>query len=466
MKKSKLCRILRTFPPDEQERFRAFVASPYHSGKSELTQLLATLLQYWPAFEINKKTVFAHAFPDSAYNDKQFRYLTSDLNKLAEQFLAIQTYQQQPVRHDLDTLLAFAERSLDKEYAHIHRRIKQSFDQRSERDVSYYDDQHRLATVEQRHFELQRQRTFDKSLQKASDYLDHYYFLQKLKYSCGMLDRQQVIKGNYELNLTEALIQHVELQDFFGDQVIFYYYNVLLALREENKEEHFFRLRALLMTPAKAVPFAELRDLYFFAINYCLRKIRQGKTPFVREALNLYRQGIERKLLLDQGNLSPWTFTNVVKLALRLKEYDWIKRFIRDMVHLLPEAFQSDALHYNLAETYYYTQEYEEALDHLNQVRLSDLNYHLGSRVLLAKIYYEEGSEEPLLSLIAAFTIFLKRNKKLSNTIKMTYLNFCTILFQILKRRPGKWDDIAERIEKTALLTDRAWLQQVLDKER
>jgi len=156
----------------------------------------------------------------------------------------------------------------------------------------------------------------------------------------------------------------------------------------------------------------------------------------------------------------------VVKLALRLKEYEWIKRFIYDMVHLLPESFQSDALHYNLAETYYYTKEYDEALHHLNQVHLSDLNYHLGSRVLLAKIYYEQDLEEPLLSLIASFTIFLKRNKKLSNTLKMTYLNFCTLLFQILKRKPNKWDEIKGHIAETALLTDRTWLQEVLAKER
>jgi 16S rRNA A1518/A1519 N6-dimethyltransferase RsmA/KsgA/DIM1 with predicted DNA glycosylase/AP lyase activity len=83
--------------------------------------------------------------------------------------------------------------------------------------------------------------------------------------------------------------------------------------------------------------------------------------------------------------------------------------------------------------------------------------------VLLAKIFYDTDEEESLLSLLASFTIFLKRNKNISNNLKHTYLNFCQILIQILKKQETKIQKISSQIQETKLLTDRKWLLQILN---
>lgn len=72
--------------------------------------------------------------------------------------------------------------------------------------------------------------------------------------------------------------------------------------------------------------------------------------------------------------------------------------------------------------------------------------------------------EEALLSLISSFTIFLKRNKQLSNDLKYTYLNFCQILYQIIRRAPTQINKLKDKISTTTLLTDRAWLEQIYNK--
>ncbi|MDX1939884.1 MAG: hypothetical protein SFU99_04985, partial [Saprospiraceae bacterium] len=135
--------------------------------------------------------------------------------------------------------------------------------------------------------------------------------------------------------------------------------------------------------------------------------------------------------------------------------------FIQEYAPKLPETFKENALHYNMAELYYYTHRFGEAQEHLNQVAFSDLNYYLGARVLLAKIFYETNEEEALLSLISSFTIFLKRNKQISNDLKHTYLNFCQILFQIVRRSPSQMNKLKDKINSTKLLTDRAWLETI-----
>jgi hypothetical protein len=464
MFKSKVVRILKTFSAIEIRAFRDFVASPYFNKKPDLIRLVDIICEQVPEKDpgqLSKERIYGLLYPGKPYDDKDLRYLKSDLTRLAERFMVISRYEEAPIRRDLDLLSCFLDRSLEKEYWQTRSRLQRLFQDTVYHDSSFFYQKLRFADVEERRFQEQRKRTFDDAIQHASNYLDCFYFIKKLKYCCGMLDRQSIFKGEYQLNLSPKLIAHVKGNDFFNEELIFYYYNVLMALMEEDNDAYFDRLRNLLSEPTDKISREELRELYLAAINYCARKIRKGRETYVSEALNLYREGINRNILIEDNQLSPWTFTNVVKLALRLKEYGWIEGFIKKYSHLLPEKFREDALHYNLAELYYYTRDFDKAMLHLNQVRLSDLNYHLGSRVILSKIYYESKEEEALLSLIAAFSIFLKRNKAISNNLKKTYLNFCDILFQILKNNPKKMGTLEEKIRQTELLTDRGWLLKI-----
>ena len=77
---------------------------------------------------------------------------------------------------------------------------------------------------------------------------------------------------------------------------------------------------------------------------------------------------------------------------------------------------------------------------------------------MLIKIYYEIDEEEALLSLIASFTIYLKRNKKIASNIINTYLNFTSLTYQIIKAKPNKLPAILEKIKTIEPLTDRRWL--------
>ena len=145
--------------------------------------------------------------------------------------------------------------------------------------------------------------------------------------------------------------------------------------------------------------------------------------------------------------------------------YGEIESFIERYAERLPANLRTDALAFNQAELYYYTGRIEAAQTLLNQVSYSDLNYYLGARVLLAKLYYEADSIKSLLSLLAAFTIFLKRNRQISGALKQTYLNFCELLFQIIRRKPEQMEALREKVQAVQLLTDRGWLLEVLEKK-
>jgi len=458
MKNSKLLDILDTFDPSQLTAFKDFLVSPYFNKREILSAFYAQLLEEGRPIRPTKISIFEQLFPGQKYDDKQIRYLMSDLCKLAEAFLLHERYRNQAQKRRLDLATIYNEKKLDKYYRQEVRKLESYFANNTYRDALYFEDHLHFSMLKDTHFQQMRVRRFDDNLQWASDDLDRYYFLQKLRHACIMLDRQAIITADYQLAISEDWLRHLQAKGFFGELIIELYHTILLSALEEDKDVHFTKLKQLLAGDSTVIPNQELADIYRFAINYCARKIRKGEAKFVEEALSLYVKGIESQLFLEENHLSPWTFTNVVKLALRLARYDWIASFIPTYAPLLPPGFQENALHYNYAELYYYTKDFDQALTHLNQVAYDDINYTLGARVMLAKIYFETDAENALLSLLAAFSVFLKRNKNISSNIKHTYLNFCDLLFQLVRRKPKKMKDLKQKIVQTHLLTDRAWL--------
>lgn len=464
MKTRKLIQLLSSCTLNEMDELAKFLASPFFNENPLVQHLFEALRKYYPDFsapELTKQNIFQELFPQEAYKDKSLRYLFSDLTKLIEHFFAIQKVRQHPFQLDLALLEDLSERGPQKAYRRTNQQLKQQITGDGKSSSDQFFARMQWSEIGEKHFQKQRVRKFDASLQHFANDLDKYYFLNRLKILCAMLDRQTIFQATYDLNISEAWLQHLENNQFYEEPLIQIYYTIFQALRDEADVDHFDKLLVYLQGPSLAIATNDLKDIYLFAINYCARKIRQGKEKYVGEALRLYRNGIERSLLLDERGLSPWAFTNVVKLALRQQEYDWIEAFINKYAPALPEQFRENALHYNLAELYYYTNRFERAQRHLIQVEFSDLNYYLGARVLLAKIYYESGEEETLLSLISSFTVFLKRNKELSANLKRTYLNFCQILFQIIRRAPRQMEKLQAKISESELLTDRAWLEKI-----
>ena len=467
MRNSKLIELLSAFSKVEFKRFKAFVDSPYYNTKAELSLFLKHLSTSYPfgtSEQLTKEVLFKKIYPQSSYEDKKMRYLMSDLFKLAEQFLILQRQEQDTAQGKLDLLACYLERNLEKHFLSLKSKVEKELKEKEENTSQWHFKRMQFADLGEQYFQLQRQRRFDSHIQMAADELDQFYYIKKLRYSAGMQDREQFLSTSYRDNTTEQLLEFIAANDFFENELIKAYYSILQSLKEASNPQHFFKLKALLIQQTHGIPILQLREIYLSAINYCARKIRKGENFYLSEALELYQKGIERQVLIDQGQLSPWTFTNVVKLALRLKHFDWIEQFIKKYSQKLPASFRENALNYNLAELYYYRKTYNKALDYLNLVEYSDLNYYLGSRVMLIKIYFEQEEEQVLLSQLAAFTMFLKRNKEISGHLKKTYLNFCSLLFTLLKNNPKQLNQLDEKIKQTSPLTDQGWLLQQLER--
>ena len=463
MKNSKLIKLLMSFDSKELRAFKDYVSSPFFNKNEDLIQFYGYLKKVAPQFsdkKVERKVIFKKIYPKQPYDEKQMNYLMSFLLKLAEEFIGIRNYYSKgrlPAYHILDSLI---DRNLDKHYQHTYTKNLQKLNANTIQDSDFYFQQFLMADVAEKYFSKKSFRKFDAHLQEAADFFDIFYLSNKLKYTCKMLNLQKILSVEYHIRLMDEINGFLQKNDFSDIPSIAIYYQLYLSLTLQNGDPHFEATTQLLKKHRHQFTQFEVKEIHLLAINFCIRKIREQDEAYVLKALDLYVEGIQNGLLLENKFLSPWTYKNVIKLGLRSKKYTWTESFIFEYNSKLPEKEQLNALNYNLADLHYYKKDLKKALEYLSKVEFTEVFYTLHSKVMLLKIYYEFDEYDALYALINSFRIYLRRNKFITKDVKETYLNFISILGLFVKNEKHLFLEIQKTIKETKLLTDRNWLLQ------
>ncbi len=466
MNNSKLITLLRTLSSSELTELGDFVASPYFNKREEVIRLFDFLFQFGPTFDddsLQKDTAFKYVFPGESYDDKQLAYQMNYLLKLSEQFIARKVYESRANAEELDTLRGFVDRKLPKHYGFLQKKVEKDIDGVQEKNHIYWQNQLNLKAIAVDFFTSKKKRSADPSFQELSDALDDYYCFEKLRYGCTMASLQAFVSAEFKIGMIDELNEFLDASESI-DPHINLYRNLFLSIRDNN-DESFWAFQKLLKENQDFVDEEERREMYLLGINYCAKRIRSGESSFFNTTLDMYVEGIENRALYEGGHLSHWTFTNVVKLALGLKKYELLENFMDQHAANVHPNHQVDAEHLNRAELLYHKKDYPGVLDNLNKLEYSDFYYRLASRLLLLKAYHAQGFVEPMLSQLAAFTMYLRRNKEISNQMKKPYLNFCQLLALIMRSRPEKINKVREKIQETNPVTDKTWLLETLEQE-
>lgn len=467
MKNSKLISLLSAFSSGEMARFAEFVRSPYYNNNEVLGAFLDYLALSHPGFpesRLGEEQAYAAVYSGEEFDKKKLGYLMSGLLKLAEHFMGVQRLEKQEILFNCYSIRELAERGMEKHYNRLFKEAKENLRSREREDGHSFFHQYLLS--ETALFFPVKQKIPDHSLQAASDALDDYYFINKLKYGCEMLNRQAIVSDQFSIpfigEVRDYLLKARQLKPLLA-----IYLQIYLSLAYPDEPGHIAELLRLIRENSPYIENPELKNIYLYTINICMRKLREGKEKYLQLSLELYEEGILNKALLDNDILSHWTYNNIVKLALRLDRFDWIEQFIYSYNGALQKEYQEDALHYNLAELYFHQKNYDEALLHLHQVHARDVKYHLVSRILLIKTFYESGAVDACLSTLAAFTVYLSRSKQIATPLKRSCQHFCTLLHHIMAySNSKKREKLREAIVSRQPLADRAWLMEALENRR
>jgi len=272
---------------------------------------------------------------------------------------------------------------------------------------------------------------------KTAQYLDIFYFIEKLKSEINLLYWGNVYEHQHELTFKHEILQHLR-EKKYDHVALSIYHLAYLCYAEPDEDNHYHSLYELISSSMDIFPDNEANDILFSAINYCLRKANQGREIFLREVFKLYDSGLETETLFVNDTLPAVTFRNICTTSLRLQEYDWTLNFIRDYQSKLPDQNRESLVALSTAQVYFYQEDFETALTYLRDYESQDPNLNFTAKLLSCAALYELDYYDVLDAQMESFKVLLYREKSIPEKLKKPNQNFLKYLQKILRAGVNK----------------------------
>ncbi len=465
----KAFQLLQTLSPAERRRFKKWLASPVHNANV----LLSKFYQYidtrseWTDRTLNPEKIMTFVSAETPYDDLSFRRLLSEFLAQLEDFLVFEHWQNRPEEVALQRARVYRLRQMPREATGRLSEASADLQQRPWRDASYYLAAYRL---QEEKLQQAPARAVALNMQEMSDELGAFFAAELLRNACTALSHQAVYRADYRLPYLDAVLADCAEGRFDRAPVIRLYYLSYRCLTRPDAEKEFMDLKSLLPDAGRWLPPDELRNVFTFAINYCIRRLNTGAEHYLKEVLDLYKAGLLQGVFLENGVLNRFTFKNIVAASLKEEELEWVGNFIRQYAPLLPLAHREAYERFALAKLAYQNGDREQVRTLLHELRSDDVFLDLDARVLLLKIYFELGEWRLLRGFLVAFERFVSRKKMLPYQAP-NYRNIIHLTGRLMQWHTEKATYLSEEIEvlrqqilDAQPLTERAWLLAQLDR--
>ncbi len=188
--------------------------------------------------------------------------------------------------------------------------------------------------------------------------------------------------------------------------------------------------------------------------------ITKRKREYLSLSLYLIKESLDLKILIEDNQINPRLFLNVVGLCGMLKEYSFLKYFLEKYHHLLPKGNKNSVLNIALAQKSFLENEYPEVLKILSRNSATDKFVKIRTIDLEVRSWYKLALENPNLEnvfkdrLKSAYYILGKLEGQQPSFVLRGYKELIRITAQFLKIPTGKVliEDLRESIENSSTL--------------
>lgn len=463
MHQSKLLDLLRKLSPKQLSRAGDFVASPYFNKNQDNILFFNYLQKYVPDFDhknLARETAVQKIATEKPLDEKSLAYLMSQLTKLLETFLAVENLLEDGLEMQLTLLKKYHLLGLQRYQKPTEDAIEKTLEKMPLRNADFHQKQLIFKRLQYEQ-SAPNQRGYNEKLQEASDALETYFLIEKLRYACGMQNLSNALHLDYHPSHASEAVDWAAEDKFSDEPAIQIYRRLFLLLSEAEEPGHFDEVKKLLAIHSQRFEPHELKQLYTLLLNYCTRRINRFNDELFRhEYLEINKLLLENGLIFENGHLPPWRYTNLVTVGLRTGQTDWTHDFIHRFRSKLAEEYAENLFRYNLAQFYYHQKDFDRAQRELVHVEFTDVLLNVSARSLLIKIYFETGQDELLLSYLEATRIFLLRNNLLDGHLKQQMKKFVEYCGKLVKAEgdAARLRDLREKLPSAQEVMHRDWL--------
>jgi hypothetical protein len=462
MFETKLIQLFIRFSAEERRKLRKWVVSDFVNKNEDVIRFFTFLDTRSSINEstVTKEKAHEYLYRDTKFNDLRIRHLIWMTTEIFENFVAyIAITAEQSLREQLlaryyidKELFKFANQALEDGMA-LNEKMPL-------RNGYYYINKYQLS-ADHYHVNSRNNRSRDFNLQEIIDSTALFSIIETLKYACIIQSLQKISAHKLDNHLLEPVLAVIQKPGFLDVLPVRIYYNIYRVITEED-DKAFESFIEDIKKNNRLFSVQDLRDLYLLAINYCIKKSNQNILHYTNMAFELYLYAVQQGFLIENHEISRFSFTNVVTLGLKLKEFDKTEQFVKDFAALIATEYRQNTIDFNTAKILYSREQYKKALQILLTNEFKDTIWNLNAKYLAMKIFYETNDMESFDTYLKAFKIYIKRKTNVGYH-KTYFTNVMKALSTLndIYNRPHKYKDYTF----SADTPDVDWFNRVVKKK-
>ena len=299
----------------------------------------------------------------------------------------------------------------------------------------------------------------ENKISEAMDCLDLFFTAAKLRYSCELRSRENILQENHEIEFLDQVISLCQSKEKF-DAEYFKIYSYTLKLINDQEHEDYLKLKQLFFKNIQIFQPKELMSILSYLINFSAMAIKKGNSEFINEAFQLYELGLEKWVFIENNYMPHTRFNNIINIACNLKKFDWANRFIERWQFYLEKKIRKSAIEIGNSRLYFEQGKHDLVIDKLSNVEFSNPFYSVRAKLLLIRSHCELRTEpRVILYMCNAFENYIRRSQRINPETKKGFINFAKAVKKIVTGKQKK-ETIRHYVESLEQVAYKDWLVQ------
>lgn len=474
MNNSSLVLLLKKFDKQQLKDFNNFLKSPFFNSNKALVSLFEYIRKQYPEYKsekLEKKYINKKIFGKTEYNDGFFRVLMSNLQTLAEEYLAYKGFARDNLikkTYLLGELNNLGERKLAEKI--LNRELKLMNDIVPAGPDEYWG-MYNLAFYKKyfysTQFSVNKANKPDEDLYNEQKYLIYHFLLRLLAHHFYHLNQSQLINYNPKLLFLDEIILFLERNPEYLEFPTLNMTYLRVLLLKNNNIEDLYKLKKAFYESFDKLIRKDCFNIISIILNFCYKNYYVTRNEkLLEERFEILNFSLEKDINSFEDN-EPFDsnrFYNIFSSALELDKIQWAENFIEKYSGQVEPEKESYLVNMSHAMLNCAKGSYDEALGYLSKIKkLNTATDKFNVKTLQLRIFYDMGHLDSAESAADSFRHLIQNDKLLSGFNRELHRNFYTFYNKLIqakiKNDSSYANGLAEQIKSTNNVIYWKWLE-------
>ncbi len=433
MKNSKLITFLKTLSSAEMKEWGKYIEANYSKKAEDALALFDYLKKYHPEFEdkfIEKERIARKIYKNDTNAIKKIDNIMYKFWNFLEGYIIQKELEDSQKLQDFLLLKALKNRKLDKYFFKKVDELENDWKGNNYRGADHIFDLYKLKKIRISHPNYVDRTSTSFNTKSLIKEIEQLYLAVKLRLSLSDFMAHGYIKDTKEKSFELLSLDYLNEFVSENNETHNIHVNIYNGLHNaySGKADSYERLTELkkdLFNHYDSFTYDEQHDIADNLSNLFFLKYRTGTLEAINDLFELNKFLVDNNVINHEGYIVAHTFQNIVNVACGAQQTEWAEQFIEEKQHFLEENFKEDIVALSKSSVYLKTKEYEKVLDALATIKFKNVFNSAFARAIQLIAYFElDDYEELFINHHKSFSLFLLRNKTLSEEHKRSFSNF------------------------------------------